>query len=91
MEWPNERNVWAFTRFRVAHFERPWAAVGVPVSRDPWFNSQYYAIGRAAFAPFVDSQDVYLETNWAGLWGKGRRLTLTPEGLIERSQDLWIS
>jgi hypothetical protein len=90
METPHERSIWAFTRFWVMHFEQPWDVAGC-ASPDPQFTARCYPIGLAAFAPYADSQDVYLETLWGGRWGMGGRLTLTPEGVIERGQILWIA
>ena len=89
-ERPHERSIWAFTRFWVMHFERPWDVAGC-ASRDPRFTARCYLLGLAALATYADSQDLYLETIWGGRWGWGRRLTLTPEGLIERTQGLWIA
>jgi hypothetical protein len=90
MERPDERSIWAFTRFWMMHFERPWDVAGW-ASPDSWFTARCYPLGLASFAPYADSQDFYLETIWGGRWGLGRRLTLTPEGLIERTQGLWIA
>lgn len=87
---PRERSVWAFTRFRVMHFVRPWDT-GDCATPDPRFSARCYPLGLAAFAPYADSHDLYLETIWGGRWGLGRRLTLTPEGLIEPAQGLWIA
>ena len=90
MEWPHERSIWAFARFWAMHFERRWAVADC-ATLDPRFSARCYPLGLAAFAPYADSQDLYLETIWGGRWGWGRRLSLTPEGLIERSQGLWIA
>ena len=90
MALPAERDIWAFTRFWVMHFERPWDEARC-ASRDPRFSPGRFSLGVAAFAPYADSQDWCLETLWAGLRGQGRRLRLTTEGIIEPVQDLWIS
>jgi hypothetical protein len=90
MERPHERGIWTFARFWVMHFERSWDVAG-GASPDPRFSARLRPIGLAAFAPYADSQDLYLETIWGGLWGWGRRLTLTSDGLIERTQFLWIA
>jgi len=90
MKMAEERDIWAFTRFWVMHFERPWdEAHGA--SADPRFSARCYPLGLAAFAPYADSQDLCLETIWGGLWGLGRRLTLTAHGSIEPVQGLWIA
>ncbi|HEX8994524.1 MAG TPA: hypothetical protein VF812_00685 [Ktedonobacterales bacterium] len=90
MERPHDRSGWAFTRFWVMHFKRPWDVADC-ASPDPRFSARCYPLGHATFAPYADSQDVCLETIWGGRWGMGSRLTLTPEGLIERGQLLWIA
>lgn len=90
MEWPHERSVWAFERFWAMHFRRTWD-VAERASPDPRYEARCFPIGHAAFAPYVDSQDICLETLWGGRWGLGGRLTFTPEGAIERAQLLWIS
>lgn len=90
MNQPQERSAWAFARFWLMHFKRPWD-VAECASRDPRYAARCYPLGVVAFASYADTQDLCLETMWGGLWGLGRRLTLTPEGLIERSQFLWIA
>ncbi len=90
MGMPQERSIWAFTRFWVMHFERPWDEAGC-ASSDPHFSADYYAIGLAAFAPYAGSNDIYLETIWAGLSGFGQRLSINAHGLIEPGEGLWIS
>lgn len=90
MERPQERSLWAFARFWVMHFERPWDKAGC-APPDPRFAARWYPLGLAACAPYADSQDCYLETIWGGRWGWGRRLRRTPEGSIESVQGLWIA
>ena len=90
MHMPEERDIWAFTRFWVMHFERPWDKA-LCASPDPRFSTRCYPLGLAAFTPYADSQDLCLETRWGGLWGWGRRLTFTAHGSIESVQELWIS
>ena len=90
MNEPQERSLWAFIRFWIMHFERPWDAAGC-ASDDPRFSARSYPVGMAAFAPYADSPDIYLQTIWGGLWGFGRRLTTTADGLIEPVQGLWIA
>jgi len=87
---PQERSIWAFTRFWIMHFERPWDAAGC-ARGDPRFSARCYPIGMAAFAPYADTPDIYLQTIWGGLWGFGRRLTATADGRIEPLQGLWIA
>lgn len=90
MNGPQERSIWAFTRFWMMHFERPWDAAGDP-SGDPRFSARCYPLGMAAFAPYADSHDLYLQTIWGGLWGFGQRLTLKTDGLLEPLKGLWIA
>lgn len=90
MSMPEERNIWAFTRFWVMHFVRPWDEVGC-ASPDPQFSAPCYPLGLAAFAPYVNSPDFCLETIWGELRGWSRRLTFTSDGSIEQVQGLWIA
>lgn len=90
MNVPQERSIWAFTRFWIVHFERPWDAAGC-ASTDPRFSARCYPIGVASFAPYADSRDIYLQTIWGGLRGFGRRLTPKADGQIESLQGLWIA
>ena len=90
MNVPQERSIWAFTRFWMMHFERPWDAAGC-ASADPRFSAPCYPLGMAAFAPYAASHDIYLQTIWGGLRGFGRRLMTNADGLIEPLQGLWIA
>lgn len=90
MNVPQERSIWAFTRFWAMHFERPWDAAGC-ASADPRFSARCYPLGMAAFAPYGYTPDIYLQTLWGGLWGFGRRLTITADGRIEILRGLWIA
>lgn len=71
------------------HFERLWDTARL-ASRDPRF-SRMFLIGMASFAPYSGSQDIYLETVWGGLWGRGCRLTANQRGLLEPARELWVS
>jgi hypothetical protein len=90
MNVPQERSIWAFTRFWIMHFERPWDATGW-ASDDPRFAARCYPVGMAAFAPYVDSFDIYLQTVWGGRWGLGRHLITKADGRIEPLRGLWIA
>lgn len=88
---PQERNIWEFIRFWVMHFERPWDKERL-AGTDPRFSIQpYYALGLASFAGYENSQDIYLGTIWAGLWGLGRRLTINAQGQLEPVKGLWMA
>jgi hypothetical protein len=90
MSVAQEQNIWAFIRFWIMHFERSWDEAGC-ASSDPRFSARCYPLGMAAFAPYADSHDIYLETIWGGLWGFGRRLTIKADNLIEPLQGLWLA
>lgn len=90
MSMPEQRSIWAFTRFWVMHFVRPWDEAGC-ASRDPRFSARCYPLGLATFAPYANSPDAYLETIWGGRWGWGRRVTFAPDSSLEQVQFLWIA
>ena len=87
---PREKSVSAFIRFWIMQKERSWDLTG-RASPDPCFSMNYHAIGRASFACFVDSGDIYLEIMWAGLYGSGRRLTTDAEGYVQSVQTIWVA
>lgn len=86
---PQERSIWEFIRFYVVHFERPWDKEYL-AGTDPRFD-RYFILGLAAFARYEDTQDIYLETIWGGLWGLGQRLTINAQGQLEPTEQLWVS
>ncbi len=53
MNMPQERSIWAFTRFWVMHFERPWDEAFC-ASADPRFSARCYPLGLAAFALYAE-------------------------------------
>lgn len=87
---PQEQNISAFIRFWIMHFERHWDAAGC-ASGDPRFSTRCYPLGMAAFAPYADSPDIYLQTIWGGRWGFGRRLTIKSHDIIEPLEGLWLA
>ena len=73
-------NVWKWMRFVAAQ-------TLVPTGRP---NERSF-IGQAAFAPYSEGNDYYLEVLWAGRYGMGWRVAL---GADERSiikKELWIA
>jgi hypothetical protein len=86
---PRERNVWEYLRYVVVHFERPWDTYH-QAPQDPRF-ARTFPMGMARFAPFGESEDVYLETVWGGLWGRGRRLINTAPGVLTEARVFWVS
>src|SRR5215472_10235820 len=87
---PQNRNVSEFARFLAMHFLRPWD-IAECASADPRFSARCYPLGLAAFAPYADSTDVYVETIWGKRWGWGRRLRFAPDASIAQMDGLWIA
>ena len=86
---PQARSIWEYIRFVVMHFERPWDPSHL-ASRDPRFD-RIYPLGFAHFAPFSDSEDLYLETLWGPRSGRGRRVRRTTPGALTEVELLWLS
>ncbi len=83
------RNIWEYARFYVMHAEQPWCGNTIGVPNGVWGNP--HLIGLASFAEYVDTEDIYLETVWGGLWGRGDRVTIDAYGQIQWRQSLWVS
>ena len=53
-------------------------------------NRRTYEIGLAGFAPYQVGDAAYLETLWAPLWARGRRVVYNEQsGRLERLRGLW--
>lgn len=81
-------NVWKWRRLVTVQWEKPWC-------QRTWAEpnavfGQRFLIGLAAFAPYVDGSGFYMETQWAGLFGHGWRVSISDTGVMSRS-GLWIS
>lgn len=87
---PQPRSIWEFIRFIVVHSQQPWNMRRDPVP-DAVFSTRRHEIGLAAFAAFIDSPEIYLDTVWGGLWGRGRKVIVNVQGQVEERQLLWIS
>ena len=86
----SERSVWEYQRFLVVHWEQPWCG-RIWKERSLPISTGTYEIGLAAFAPYEDSSDVYLDWIWGGLWGRGWRVKLGANGEPADYEGLWIS
>lgn len=82
-------NPWSFLRFRTVQFIRPWTAPNVHLD-DAAFARPRWRIGYAAVAEITGSDEIYLETVWGGLWGRGRLVTIVGNTVQELSM-LWIA
>lgn len=90
------RSLWEFLHFWTVQIERaggvpgyaPARAVGARAINDADARSPVFRIGRVAFAEYDGTDEIYLETNWGGLWAQGQRLTVR-DGALRVMGDLW--
>ena len=79
------RDPWEFVRFWVVQVQRPWfAGMHGP-------GGQRFEMGLAAFAPYERGNEIYLETQWGGWSGAGRRVVVDAQGHVHTTHDLWRS
>ena len=79
-----------FIRFWTVQLQMPWAADGFPIPHQTDFTIGRHRIAMAAFAPYDDSDEFYLETIWGGLHAIGMRATVH-DGQLEMVEFFWIS
>ena len=77
-------------RFWVVQLDRPWCKRFLTSEANPIFG-RVYELGRAAFAAFNGTQDVYVEKVWGSLWGRGQRLSIDEDRNVSIVKELWIS
>ena len=80
---------WSFLRFWTVQFIRPWAAPHFYV-QDAAHARPRWRIGCASFAEIIGSDEIYLETVWGSLWGRGQLITIAGHTVQELSM-LWIA
>ena len=84
-----QMNPWSFLRFWTVQSIRPWAAPDSYIE-DVAFARPRWRIGYAAFAVIADSDEIYVETVWGGLWASGRLVT-TAGRTVQEVTFLWIA
>jgi hypothetical protein len=82
-------DVRSFLRFYTVHIVQPWCARAVPEKNQIF--GRVHAIGLAAFASYRGSDEVYLETIWGNLHGRGGRYSLDEHGALKLVGPEWIS
>lgn len=85
-----EMSAWSLLRFWTVQFERPWDARFVSHAPDAAFARPRWRIGYASFAEYLDSDELYLETVWGGLWARGKRAQVTGDA-VRVVRELWVS
>lgn len=85
-----ERNIWELQRLQTVHFIQPWCGKmwGEPSN---WWTKDKENIGFSSFAQYEDSLDFYLDSTWAGLFGKGWKLKFNQKGELIEWDYLWVS
>jgi hypothetical protein len=86
----HERDIWVWQRFRVVLIDQPWCQRGFAKEPVHVFGRRH-EIGLAAFAPYRNSTDIYLEVIWGGTFGSGWRMGSTMDGATLHQQMIWIS
>jgi hypothetical protein len=84
------RNYWEYRRMSAVQFEKLWCKKTDNWERTIWSTRGRHEIGLAGFAEYENSNDIYLETIWGGLFGRGMRITLS-DGVEVASKNLWLS
>jgi hypothetical protein len=84
-----ERDIFSWRRFQVVVLHQIWCrrSLGrepIAVFGDP------HELGLAAFAPYQEGTDVYLETIWGNRDAQGRRVQQQPGGYVT-TQQLWVA
>jgi hypothetical protein len=82
-------DVWAFLRFYSVHWVKPWCARTIR-EKDAVFG-WVHEIGLAAFAEARGTTDVYLETIWGNLNGRGGCHAIDERGGMIPVGPQWIS
>ena len=85
-----QRSVWEFKRLQVVHWEQPWCKKANKEISALW-TPRHYEIGLAAIAEYEDSPDVYIETIWAGLYGKRLRVKFDENGKVIDRNEVWVA
>jgi hypothetical protein len=86
-----QRNAWEFFRMMVIQGEQPWCSKAFKEKSAIRSGTKMHEIGLAAFAQYRDSRNLYLETQWGGLYGAGWCIRFTDEFGEFESKRLWIS
>jgi hypothetical protein len=82
-------DAWAFVRFVTVHWVQPWCTRLIP-EKDAVFG-RVHEFGLAAFAEVAGAADVYLETMWGNLNGRGGRYAIDDQGDMTPVGPMWIS
>lgn len=89
-EWGIRKgDVWAFLRFYTVHIVQPWCARTYR-ERNQIFG-RVHEIGLAAFASYRGTDNIYLETVWGNLHGRGGRYAVDQQGVLKLVGPEWIS
>ena len=83
-----ERSAWEYVRFHVVHSVQPWC--GRTTREVPAIFGRVHEIGLAHFAQFAGTSDVYAGMQWGSLWGRGVRLAVQGDRVVEVNL-LWVS
>ena len=73
-----QENVWKWMRLIAAQELAPI-----------WYTDHVFSIAQAAFAPYSESEDYYVEVWWGCLWGEAWRVSIGPEGQPKFLKELW--
>ena len=78
-----------FSRFYTVHGLQPWC--GRMIREKDTIFGRVHEIGLAAFAEYRGTNDVYLETIWGNLHGRGGRYTADERGNLKLVGPRWVS
>ena len=84
------RDPWDYLRMMVVQFEQPWCKK-MWKERTTWSANGPHEIGFAGFAEYENSEDIYVEVIWGGLFGRGWRITIGEQATETGSRLLWVS
>ena len=83
-----ERSAWEYVRFHVVQTVQPWC--GRTAREVPAIFGRVHEIGLAHLAQFADTSEVYAGMQWGSLWGRGVRLAVRGDRIVE-VKLLWVS
>ena len=83
-----EENIWKYWRFYTVHIQQPWCQK-LYGEKDSIFGEPHY-IASVKFADVVDTDNIQIETSWAGKLGHGVWAKIEDHCLFI-IETLWIS
>jgi hypothetical protein len=85
-----ERNPWDYANFSAIHITQLWSSKSEWMSSDVFGGRELHEIALARFAPYIGTDEVYLDYLWGRLFGRGYVIDCTDLTNIKRS-EVWRS